>query len=683
MSLKKISIDNTEIEVPGSLALIQACEEAGVEIPRFCYHERLSVAGNCRMCLVEVKGAPKPMASCAVTVNDLRPGPNGEPPVVLTNSPIVKKAREGVMEFLLANHPLDCPICDQGGECDLQDQAMAYGCDSSRYDFGKRAVKDKELGPLVKTVMTRCIHCTRCVRFSTEVAGSPELGAIYRGEETEITPYLENIVTSELSANIIDLCPVGALTSKPYAFTARPWEMRRIDSYDITDAMGSAISLQVRGNEVMRITPRNDDDVNEEWISNKARFLVDGLKRQRLDKPYIRTAEGKLQSVSWDEALEKTASVITEAGRNTYFVSGRQTDIETLYSAKLLANSLGASSEGRFNDNLPVNPYWSNFNASFARVDTSDAILIIGSNPRFEAPVLNSRIRKAWLHNDAQIAVIGEASDLTYKYEHLGEGVDALNKLISGNEFGKILSQSTNPLIIIGEGALLSEGSAIFAMVDKLKQAYNLGDSSVNFLTTSIALQGALKTGFVNEKGLSGLYDDSSSVVVLLGNDDIDFNKLQNCKKIYIGSHGDKAAHHADIILPAPAYTEKNATFITAEGRVRQLSRAVFPLGEAKEDWAILRALSERLGATLPFNNFSELRNSLYGVYSELSDSDICLSFDYSKIDIDKTGEASLYKSHITEFYFTDPICRASKTLAECQRSFYSKEHNCQKEVAA
>lgn len=678
MSLKKIMIDGQEIEVPGNLALIQACEEAGVEVPRFCYHERLSVAGNCRMCLVEVKGAPKPMASCAVTVNDLRGGANGEPAVVLTQSPLVKKAREGVMEFLLANHPLDCPICDQGGECDLQDQAMAYGGDRTRFEFGKRAVEDKNLGPLVKTVMTRCIHCTRCVRFSTEVAGSPELGAIYRGEETEITPYLENIVTSELSANIIDLCPVGALTSKPYAFTARPWEMKKIESYDITDAMGSAITVQSRGNTVMRITPRNDDDVNEEWISNKARFIVDGLNCQRLDKPYIRK-DGQLTPVSWDEALEKTAEILNHAGENTAFLAGRQTDIETLYAAKMLAKSMNARIEGRISDSFPVdNIGVSRYNATFAATDYADVILLVGTNPRLEAPVLNARLRKAWLNNDAKIALIGEAVDLTYSYSHLGNGADAVRDLLAGNDFSKILADARNPLIIIGEGAISDEGEAIFAQIQNIMDKYNIRKNAFCFLTSAASLGGVMELGFADKNGLQGIYESAQNrtlqAVVSLASDDVDFTKFDTVKKIYIGSHGDNGAHYADIILPAAGYTEKDSLYITAEGRVRYLVRAVFPVGEAKEDWAILRAISEMMGKTLPFDSFVQLRNSIFAEFNDLNTADNLIIHEIQKIDVAKKLSSGLYSTHIKEFYMTDPACRASKTLHSCQRAFYGKD---------
>ena len=676
MALKKVVIDDKEIEVPGNLALIQACEEAGAEIPRFCYHERLSVAGNCRMCLVEVKGAPKPMASCAVTVNDLRPGPNGEPPVVSTSSALVKKVREGVMEFLLANHPLDCPICDQGGECDLQDQAMAYGTDKSRYSFGKRAVEDKELGPLVKTVMTRCIHCTRCVRFSTEVAGSPELGAIYRGEETEITPYLENIVTSELSGNVIDLCPVGALTSKPYAFVARPWEMKKTETFDVTDAMGSAITVQSRGNEVMRIAPRNDDDVNEEWISNKARFLVDGLKCQRLDKPYIRK-NGKLESVSWEDALAVVAEKLLNAKDKLGFIAGSHTDIETLYATKLLANQLGAAVEGRRIVALPAdNVAVSRFNPTFSAVDNADVILIIGSNPRYEAAVLNARIRKAWLQNDAKIGVIGSDFDTTYDYENLGSGADALKAILDGNDFSELLKEAHNPLIIVGENVIDQDGLSAVKLIQDIMVKYDVPPSAYAFLSTDISLQGVLELEFTYIDDIK-----KSEVIFSLAADEISVS--DDAFYIYMGSHGDKGAERADIILPSAAYTEKDSMHISAEGRIRYLQRAVFPVGQAKEDWAILRALSGIMDMALPFNNFSELRAHLTDAYPSLNEEDSIISHEFSQINIAERPQAALYTSLIKEFYMTDPITRSSKVLRECQRSFYDEKNNTKGKVAA
>ncbi|MEM6602536.1 MAG: NADH-quinone oxidoreductase subunit NuoG [Pseudomonadota bacterium] len=669
MALKKVIIDDREVEVPGTLTLIQACEDAGVEIPRFCYHDRLSIAGNCRMCLVEVKGAPKPMASCAVAVNDLRPGPNGEPPVISTRSDMVKKAREGVMEFLLANHPLDCPICDQGGECDLQDQAMAYGTDKSRFVFNKRAVDDKDLGPLVKTVMTRCIHCTRCVRFSTEVAGAPELGAVYRGEDTEITPYLENIVTSELSANIIDLCPVGALTSKPYAFRARPWEVKRTDTYDVMDAMGAAITVHARGNEVLRITPRNDDDVNEEWISNKTRFVVDGLRRQRLDKPYMRV-HGKLQPAAWEDALAVVADKLKIAGTDTAFIAGPHSDVETLFAAQNLAEKFGAFTEGRRHlQSIPAdNIALSRFNSEFAAIDRADVIILIGTNPRFEAPVLNARIRKAWLQNNADIAVIGETYDLTYDYQHLGAGASTLTGVLDGTDkFADILKEAQRPVIIIGENVIAKDGLTVPKLVQDIIEKYDLPETCYNLLPSEISAAGVFELGFASERSVS-----DAKIIVSLGAEEFPADQ-QNIFKIYIGAHGDKGASQADVILPTAAYTEKDATYITAEGRVRQAMRAIFPPGQAKESWAILRALSAIAGKTLPFDSFGELREQLYAAYPQLEDADLVIAHDCKKIDLADSPTCELYQSHIKEFYLTDSLARASKVLRECQDAFYNK----------
>lgn len=675
MSFRTVKINDTEIDLPAGLSLIQACEEVGVEIPRFCYHERLSIAGNCRMCLVEVKGAPKPMASCAVSLGDLRGGPNGEPPQIITNSPMVKKAREGVMGFLLSNHPLDCPICDQGGECDLQDQAMAYGNDRSHFTFEKRAVPDKEMGPLIKTIMTRCIHCTRCVRFSTEVAGAPELGAINRGEDTEITPYLDNIVSSELSANVIDLCPVGALTSKPYAFVARPWEMKKIPSYDVTDAMGSAIMVHVRGNEVMRIVPRNDDDVNEEWISNKTRFHIDGLKSQRLDRPFIRI-DGKLTPASWQEALERTASHIKENQDSLGFFAGKHTNIETVFAAQLLAEKLGAVTEGRPEKSLPYdNIAATRFNHSIADIDLADMILMIGSNPRKEAAVLNARIRKAWLKNDTHIAVIGEEFDTTYPYTHLGDGADALKACANGTLFSEQLKNAQCPVIIIGQGAVSQDGAMVLKYVQDIMSRYQISEKAFCFLTDSISLGGVMELGFVNNQ------DNSLKTIISLGADESEFPK--ESFKIYIGSHGDKGASEADIILPAAAYTEKESIYITMEGRVRHLQQATFPPGEAKDDWAILRALSQMLDMSLPFDQFDQLRSLLFSKYPMLNNSDVIIKHALNKIDVDYKADSRLYVSHIERYYKTDAMCRASRTLHQCQKEFYdSVEKETMKEVA-
>ncbi len=675
MALKRILIDDIEIEVPESLTLIQACEEAGIEIPRFCYHERLSIAGNCRMCLVEVKGAPKPQASCALAVSDLRSGPNGELPVVLTKSDIVTKARQGVMEFLLANHPLDCPICDQGGECDLQDQAMVYGNDKSRFSFEKRAVEEKEFGPVIKTEMTRCIHCTRCVRFSTEIAGVPEMGAINRGEDTEITSYLENIVTNELSGNVIDLCPVGALTSKPAAFTARPWEMQKTETIDVTDSMCSAITMQARGNEVMRISPRNDDDVNEEWISNKARYAYDGLKRQRLDKPYIRL-DGKLVAVSWQDALNAVVPHLKT--EKTAFYAGGHTSLETLYATKAFGHLINARYEVRpSNSDMPAVVSCVKFNRTFADIDKSTAILLVGTNPRKEAAVLNARIRKAWLKNYAEVALIGEAFDANYDITHLGNGADALNNFTQ-SDFAKTLQKADYPTIIIGEGAVSGpDGVHVIAKIQEIIAILGLPSDSYAFLAQTASLVGGVAMGFCNNNTVEHLYSEcvtgNITTMVSIGNDDLQFNRLEKCFKIYIGSHGDKGAEYADIILPTAAYSETDGLYLNAEGRVREASRSVFPVGEAKETWAIFRALSEMMGQTLPFDNFGELREGLFGAYPEFRMVDEIVSSDYIKIESAKVCSQAVYRTTINDYYFTDAITRASKVLRDCQKAVDDK----------
>lgn len=675
MALKRILIDDIEIEVPESLTLIQACEEAGVEIPRFCYHERLSIAGNCRMCLVEVKGAPKPQASCALAVSDLRAGPNGELPVVLTNSPTVTKARQGVMEFLLANHPLDCPICDQGGECDLQDQAMVYGHDKSRFSFEKRAVEEKEFGPVIKTEMTRCIHCTRCVRFSTEIAGVPEMGAINRGEDTEITSYLENIVTNELSGNVIDLCPVGALTSKPAAFTARPWEMKKTETIDVTDAMCSAIVMQARGNEVMRISPRNDDDVNEEWISNKARYAYDGLKRQRLDTPYIRK-EGKLTSVSWQEAL--TAVLAHLKPEKTAFYAGGHTSLESLYAIKAFGTLIKARYEVRpANSDMPATVSAVKFNRTFAEIDKASAILLVGTNPRKEAAVLNARIRKAWLKNHADIALIGEAFDANYDMLHLGNGSEALNNFVT-SDFANILKKADYPTIIVGEGAVSGpDGVNVIAKVQEIIATLGLPSDCYSFLPQTAVLVGGVAMGFCDTKNVEGLYSDCVmghiETVISLGNDDLQFNRMEKCFKIYIGSHGDKGAEYADIILPTAAYSEADGLYLNAEGRVREAMRAVFPVGEAKETWAIFRALSEMIGQALPFDNFAEVREALFKDYPAFRMIDEIIACDDVKISLNKVCAQAVYRTTIKDYYFTDAITRASRVLRDCQKAVDDK----------
>ncbi|TNF22002.1 MAG: NADH-quinone oxidoreductase subunit G, partial [Rhodobacteraceae bacterium] len=538
--LKKIIIDGKEIEVEGAMTLIQACEEAGIEVPRFCYHERLSIAGNCRMCLVEVVGGPpKPAASCAMQVRDLRPGPEGQPPVVKTNSPMVKKAREGVMEFLLINHPLDCPICDQGGECDLQDQAMAYGVDFSRFREPKRAVEDLDLGPLVETHMTRCISCTRCVRFTTEVAGITQMGQIGRGEDSEITAYLGETLDSNLQGNIIDLCPVGALVSKPYAFTARPWELTKTESIDVMDALGSSIRVDTKGREVMRFLPRNHDGVNEEWISDKTRFVWDGLRRQRLDKPYIRE-NGKLRPATWGEALGRAAEAIKGATGLAGLV-GDLVPVEAAYALKQLVEGQGGRVECRTDGGqLPIgNRSGYVGTARIEDIDTAGAIMLIGTNPRDEAPVLNARIRKAWSHG-AKVGLVGEAVDLTYDYVHLGTDRAALDKLVQGDH-SDALGRET--LVIIGQGALREADGA--AVLGAAMQFASNTESKFLVLHTAASRVGAMDIGAVTEGGMEALAD--TDVILNLGADEIDI--AEGPFVIYQGSHGDRGAHRADVIL--------------------------------------------------------------------------------------------------------------------------------------
>ncbi len=680
--MAKIIIDGTELDVPPELTLLQAAEVAGAEIPRFCFHERLSIAGNCRMCLVEVKGSPKPVASCAMNVRDLRPGPNGEPPVMNTKTPLVKKAREGVMEFLLINHPLDCPICDQGGECDLQDQAMAYGSDASRFAENKRAVEDKYIGPLVKTTMTRCIQCTRCVRFATEVAGVPELGAIGRGEDMEITTYLEKAMTSELQGNVIDLCPVGALTSKPYAFTARPWELSKTESIDVMDALGANIRVDARGREVLRILPRNNDDVNEEWISDKTRFVWDGLKTQRLDRPYIRE-NGKLRAATWGEAFDAIANAVDKAAANRIgAIAGDLATVEEMFALKDLLTRLGSPNIDCRQEGASLDPAGGRasyiFNPGIAAIDDADAILLIGSNPRWEAPVLNARIRKAWRLNGAKIAVIGEQADLTYKYEYLGAGADTLSKLPSGKGgFAEVLKNAKRPVIIVGQGALSgADGAEVLGLAAKL--AVDIGAATPEWngfavLHTAAARVGGLDLGFVPGEGgldVAGMVKAKAlDVLFLLGADETDVPAGPFV--VYQGTHGDKGAHRADVILPGSAYTEKSGTYVNTEGRVQVGSRAVFPPGDARDDWAILRALSDVLGQRLPYDSLPELRRALYAAYPHFAAVDKISKGEVSSIQAlaKSAGKASGgigFKSSIDSFYFSNPIARASALMAEC-----------------
>jgi NADH-quinone oxidoreductase subunit G len=662
--LRKVVIDNKEIEVDGAMTLIQACEEVGIEIPRFCYHERLSIAGNCRMCLVEVVGGPpKPAASCAMQVRDLRPGPEGQPPQVKTNSPMVKKAREGVMEFLLINHPLDCPICDQGGECDLQDQAMAYGVDFSRYREVKRASTDLDLGPLVETHMTRCISCTRCVRFTSEVAGIAQMGQTGRGEDAEITSYLGETLDSNLQGNIIDLCPVGALTSKPYAFTARPWELGKTETIDVMDALGSSIRVDTKGREVMRILPRNHDGVNEEWISDKSRFVWDGLRRQRLDKPYVRE-NGKLRPASWGEALSKAAKAIKGASKVAGLV-GDLVPVEAVYALKSLVEGQGGQVESRTDGaKLPCDNRSAYVGtATIEDIDRAKLIQLIGTNPRNEAPVLNARIRKAWL-SGANIGLVGQSVDLTYDYTHAGKDLAALTGLV-GKEYSAV--KDVPSVVIIGQGALCGEdGAAVLSHAMKLAE-----DTGSKFMVlhTAAARVGAMDVGACTEGGMDAALD-RADVIYNLGTDEIDI--ASGAFVIYQGSHGDRGAHRADVILPAAAYTEENGLFVNTEGRPQMALRAGFAPGEAKENWAILRALSGEISTELPFDSLAQLRRTLIETYPHLAAIDEVAKNDWMPIDLSDMGEGDFVNA-ISDFYLTNPIARASNLMAELSAAAKSR----------
>jgi NADH-quinone oxidoreductase subunit G len=655
--LRKINIDGREIEVDPAMTLIQACEVAGVEIPRFCYHERLSIAGNCRMCLVEIVGGPpKPAASCAMQVKDLRPGPEGQAPLVRTNSPMVKKAREGVMEFLLINHPLDCPICDQGGECDLQDQAMAYGVDFSRYREPKRAVDDLYLGPLVETHMTRCISCTRCVRFTTEVAGVYDMGQTGRGEDAEITTYLGKTLDSNLQGNIIDLCPVGALVSKPYAFTARPWELTKTESVDVMDALGSSIRIDTKGREVMRILPRNHDGVNEEWISDKTRFVWDGLKRQRLDRPYVRES-GKLRPATWAEALSTAASALKGA-RKVAGLVGDLAPVEAAFSLKRLVEGLGGAVECR-TDGAKLPPGNRAAYAGTARIediDVAEGILLIGTNPREEAAVLNARIRKAWLAG-AQVGVIGPAADLTYDYHHFGADRAALDAHVKLAE--EAPPDGKRGIVIVGQGAIRgADGASVLARAIRIAE---VRDAGLLVLHTAASRVGAMDVGCTTEGGL-GAALEGADVVFNLGADEMDVPAGPFV--IYQGSHGDRGAHRADVILPGAAWTEENGLFVNTEGRPQLALRASFPPGEAKENWAILRALSAEAGAQLPWDSLAQLRQALVAAHRHLGRIDEVPANELHAIEAGELSEGA-FASPVEDFYLTNPVARASVLMAE------------------
>lgn len=653
--MPKVTVDGVELEVPAGATVLQACEMAGKEIPRFCYHERLSIAGNCRMCLVEVKpGPPKPQASCAL--------PAAEGQEIRTDSPMVKKAREGVMEFLLINHPLDCPICDQGGECDLQDQSVAYGRGASRYDENKRAVTEKYMGPLIKTVMTRCIHCTRCVRFSEEIAGVDEIGALYRGEAMQITTYLEKAAAHELSANVIDLCPVGALTSRPYAFEARPWELKKTLSIDVSDAVGSNIRLDSRGREVLRILPRINDDVNEEWLSDKGRYQVDGLTRRRLDRPWIRR-DGKLVAATWEEAFAAVAKV--NPGKSVAVVAGDMVDCETMFAAKALAGALGSKLlEGRQTglDYDCSNLAAVNFNSTIAGIENADAVLIVGSHVRWEAPLVNTRLRKA-AKRGAKVFVVGPEWDATYPVTNLGNDLAVLDKL--PKDAADALKNAQRPAIILG-GAALGKGAlgSALALAEKYKLVRD-GWNGFNVLHMAAARMGGLMLGYAQKGGIADLVKAKPKLLISLGADEVDYTKFAGSIVVYVGHHGDKGAHAADIILPAAAFSEKAGTYVNTEGRVQFAEQAVFAPGDAREDWTILRALADALGVNVGFDSFAELRGAMIKAVPALGSEGLAAYGALPKAEKAKAS-GSIEAYPIKDFYLTNPIARASETMQRC-----------------
>jgi NADH-quinone oxidoreductase subunit G len=700
MATRKLIVDGKEIEAEENITLLQACEQAGAEIPRFCYHERLSVAGNCRMCLVEWVGAPKPQASCALQVKDIFPNKDGTPAKINTTSPYARKAREGVMEFLLINHPLDCPICDQGGECDLQDQAMGYGRAAfHRFNENKRAVEDKYMGPLVATVMTRCIQCTRCVRFATEVAGVPDLGATGRGEDMEITTYLEKAFASELSGNVVDLCPVGALTSKPYAFNARPWELRKTESIDVMDAQGCNIRVDTRGPQVMRVLPRLNEEVNEEWVSDKGRHACDGLNRQRLDRPYVRV-NGKLKPVSWAEAFAAIAAKIrTTTQAKMAAVVGDLAAAEEIKALKDLMSALNVQNldcrqDGAKVSGGPRQTYL--FNSTIAGVEAADAILLVGANPRWDAPVLNARIRKAWLASPLKIANIGVGVDLTYPVEQLGTDIGVLEAIAEGSHaFAKVLKDAKRPMIILGAGALnRADGAAILHLAARIADDTGMigpagspaegGWNGFNILHTAASRVAALDLGFLpgaHGRDVAGIVDGAQKgeidFIYLLGADEFDVAHLGRAFVVYQGSHGDAGAHHADVILPGAAYTEKEGLYVNFEGRVQRAERAAFPPGEAKADWTILRALSEQLGHKLPYDDLTALRAAIVKQAPHFAETgkapvhaDTAASTWTSIGTEGRLERTQALTAAISDYYFTNPIARASETMAKCSQEF-------------
>lgn len=684
--LRTIIIDGREVEADPNLTVIQACEQAGIEIPRFCYHERLSIAGNCRMCLVEPVGAPKPAASCHLLVRDLRGGRNGEPPEVRTNSPMVRKAREGVMEFLLINHPLDCPICDQGGECDLQDQAMGYGRDASRYAENKRAVDEKDFGPLVKTFMTRCIHCTRCVRFMEEVAGVPALGGLWRGESMEIATTIERGLDSEMSGNIIDLCPVGALTSKPYAFTARSWELVKTESIDVLDAVGSNIRVDSRGPQVMRVLPRLNEAVNQEWIADKTRFTYDGLRRQRLDRPYVRNTDGKLEATDWQSAFDGIwQRIAASSGQRIAALAGDLACVESMTALKDLLQKLGSPHYDCRQDGAALSAdtrvsYL--FNTTIAGIDDADLCLLIGTNPRWEAPIINARLRERKMAGGFIMAAIGAQADLTYDCPTIGAGPETLAQLAEGDhDFAASLSGAERPMLILGMGALARpDGAAVLAQARAVAERQGMvsdGWNGFNVLHTAAARVGGLDIGFVpaaNGHDTAGIIAAAKAgdidVLFLLGADEIDTDNLGDCFVVYIGHHGDAGAHRADAVLPAAAYTEKDATYVNTEGRVQRTRRAIFAPGDAREDWTIIRALSDVVGSTLPYDNLGQLRARMTELAPHLDAVGEIVPTEWGAFGEPGDLDATPFTSPIGNYYMTDPISRASETMAACTANF-------------
>ena len=676
-----LTVNGVEITAEPGTSLLQACEAAGAEIPQFCYHERLSIAGNCRMCLVEVEKSPKPIASCAMPV--------AEGMVVRTDSAMVKKAREGVMEFLLINHPLDCPICDQGGECDLQDQAMAYGVGIGRTLEHKRAVADKDIGPLVKTLMTRCIHCTRCVRFATEVAGVEEFGATGRGEHMEIGTYVESAVSSELSGNMIDLCPVGALTSKPYAFVARPWELRHAEGIDAHDAVGSNIRIDFRGREVMRILPRLNEAINEEWISDKTRFAWDGLGRQRLDTPFVRR-DGRLEPATWGQAFDHIAARAKGVdGARIGAVAGDLADAEAMLALRDLMASLGSPNVDCRQDGAKLGGARAGylFNTTIAGIENADACLLIGTDPRREASLVNARLRKRWLGGGFAVASIGPAPDLTYAVEHLGTGPETLAEVAAGSHpFAQTLGHAERPMLIVGQGALARpDGAAVLGTARSIaEQTGMVGEAwnGFNVLHTAASRVAGLDLGLLPAEGgrdVAGMVDayrgGELALLYLLGADEIGLvasDRQAGGTIVYQGHHGDAGAHIADVVLPGAAYTEKDGTYVNTEGRAQRGRRAVFPPGDAREDWTILRALSEVLGATLPYDSLGALRSRMVEAAPHLADTDAVAAAAWEPFGESGDMTAAPFISPVADFYMTNPICRASATMASCSARLVS-----------